>query len=94
MARRLHQSISQAVLSEQQNELLADLLKLSVACPFDQTNPQDCPLSRLRRMKMAKRSRWLHALTEEDLAYLAGYHRVCLTVKIEPGLAEGQRDPA
>jgi len=94
MAKRIHQVISHPVLGEPQNELLADLLKLSVACPFDQTNPPDCPLSPLRRMKPARRSQWLRALTQDDWSYLAGYHRVCLAVKMELGLSQSQRDPA
>jgi hypothetical protein len=94
MAKRLHQVMSHSVLGEQQNELLADLLKLSVACPFDQTNPSDCPLSQLRIMKTTKRLQWLQALKQDDLSYLAAYHRVCLTVKVESGLLQGQRDPA
>lgn len=94
MAKRLHQAIAHSVLGDQQNELLADLLKLSEACPFDETNPQDCPLSALRRMKTAKRAQWLQALREDDVSYLAAYHRVCLTIKVESELAHSQRHPA
>jgi hypothetical protein len=73
---------------EHQDELRANLLELSEACPFDQTNPGDCPLFPLRKKKPAKRLQWLNALTENDLAYLAAYHRVCLTIKVESELAK------
>jgi hypothetical protein len=63
------------------NGLPASLLKLSEACPFDQTNPEDCPLFTLRKMRPKNRSQWLSALTEDDLEFLAAYHRVCLHLK-------------
>ena len=92
MGKRLHQAITGSSLGEQQNELLANTLKLSGACPFDHTNPRDCPLYLLRNMRPAERSQWLHALTEDDLSYLAAYHRVCLTVKLGSGLAQQELD--
>ncbi len=88
MARKLHRAIVSSMPREQQHELRANLLELSKACPFDQTNPQDCPLFLLRRMRPARRLQWFHALPENDLGYLAAYHRVCLAVKVESGLAK------
>jgi hypothetical protein len=73
---------------EQQNELRASLLELSEACPFHQANPKDCPLCALRKMKPTKRLQWFDALTEDDLAYLATYHRVCLATKMDSGWAK------
>jgi hypothetical protein len=94
MAKRLHQAMPHSVLGEQQNELLADLRMLSAACPFDQTNPKDCPLSALRRMKPVKRVQWLQALTQDDLSYLAAYHRTCLFVRVNSALARSHLHPA
>jgi hypothetical protein len=71
----------------QKDELRANLLKLSEACPFHLANPKDCPLFPLRRMEPRKRLQWLNSLSEGDLAYLATYHRVCLTVKVRSRLA-------
>ncbi len=88
MAKRLHQVITGPLLGEQQNRLLAKVLPFSLACPFDQTNPQDCPLFRLRKMRPIARSRWLRALPEHDLSYLAAYHQVCLTIRVKSGLGE------
>jgi hypothetical protein len=82
-------------IHENQNELRANLLKLSDACPFHVANPQDCPLFPLRKMKSAKRLQWVNALSESDLAYLATYHRVCLRIKMESGSAKQRaRTPA
>ena len=63
---------------EQQNGLRVNCLELSGACPFDQTNPEDCPLFSLRKRKPTKRLQWFNALSESDLADLATYHRLCL----------------
>ena len=73
---------------EQKNELRAILLQLSEACPFHLANPEDCPLFPLRKREQTKRMQWFNALTESDLVYLASYHRVCLTIKVESGLAK------
>lgn len=70
-------------LRRKRNELLANLSELSKACPFHQHNPEDCPLFPLRRLNAAKRQAWFNALSEEDLAYLATYHHVCLRLKLE-----------
>ena len=75
-------------IREQKSELRANLLQLSEACPFHLTNPQDCPLFPLRKMEPKKRLQWLNSLSESDLAYVATYHRVCLTVKVESRLAQ------
>jgi len=71
----------------QRNELRANLLALSEACPFDQSNPEDCPLFPLRKMKKKERLQWCHALDEDDLAYVVAYHHVCLGIKVESTLA-------
>jgi len=60
----------------QQNELQANLLKLLEACPFDDTNPQDCPLFSLRKMRPTRRLQWFDALTEDDWGYLACTWRI------------------
>ena len=72
----------------QKDELRANLLKLSDACPFHPSNPEDCPLFPLRKAEPRKRLEWLNALSESDLAYLATYHRVCLRIKVESGPAK------
>ena len=64
--------------------LRADLLELvQNHCPFDKSNPCDCPLSRVRELNPKDRVQWFKALSEEDLAYLASYHQVCLAIKVD-----------
>jgi hypothetical protein len=65
------------------NELRANLLALSEACPFDHSNPEDCPLFKLRKKKPGERLQWFQALDEDDLVYLATYHHICLTTKVK-----------
>jgi hypothetical protein len=88
MAKQVHQAIVSSMPHEQQNELRANLSKLGEACPFDETNHQDCPLFSLREMRPTRRLQWFDALTEDDLGYLAAYHHVCFTIRVESGSAK------
>jgi hypothetical protein len=63
------------------NQMRANVLKLSEACPFHVTNPEDCPLFELRKLAPSKRLQWVKALSKDDLEYLATYHRVCIRIK-------------
>ena len=67
---------------QRRRELRASLLAVAETCPFHQSNPEDCPLFGVRKMTPPKRRQWFNALSEEDLAYLATYHHVCLTEKV------------
>ena len=69
------------------DELRAELVNLAKACPVDQCNPEDCPLFTLRQMEVEERMRWVNALEEDDLVYLATYHHVCLAIRLHCGLA-------
>jgi len=62
-------------------ELRAELRPLIEFSPVDKSNPKDCPLHLLRKAKRPQRLEWLNALDEDDLAYLAAYHHVCLHTK-------------
>ena len=76
------------VIPEQVENLRANLLKLSEACPFHLDNPEDCQLFPLRKLNARKRLQWVNALSESDLLYLTTYHRVCLKIKRKSGLAK------
>ena len=78
---------------QQKNELRANLLALSEACPSHDANPEDCPLFLLRKMKPRNRLQWLNALTDNDLVYLATYHRVCFTTKVDAAVARATAKP-
>lgn len=67
---------------------------LSRHCPFDGTNPPDCPLSGLRLLGDAERLEWLSFLSDEELDYLAAYHLCCISEKmraLEEEMAEARR---
>lgn len=72
-----------ARMSAPRKELRANLLALFEACPFDHRNPEDCPLFKLRKLKPRQRDRWFKALGEADLSFLAAYHQICLTTKVD-----------
>lgn len=72
---------------ERRSELRAHLLELIEACPFHRSNPRDCLLVSLRKMRAARRLQWFDALSEDDLDYLATYHHVCLGLKLGIQLA-------
>ena len=76
-----------SVFGHQKKELRAYFLELLDQCPCGHSNPEDCPLFRLRQASRAEQERWLDSLTNEDAAYLAAYHHVCAGTKVEPPLA-------
>jgi hypothetical protein len=55
--------------------------ELAKQCPVDHVNPVDCPLSGVRRLAARERRGWIRRLSDEELEYLATYHRCCLAVK-------------
>lgn len=83
--RKVHRTMGTAIKSKsvrKEDQLLTNLAELSKACPVHESNPEDCPLYPLRKLKPAERLRWLRALSEEDLSYLAAYHHVCLKFQL------------
>jgi hypothetical protein len=73
--------------AQRKNELRASVLCLAEACPVRNCNPADCPLYQLRKKKSAERLKWFDALSEDDLAYLAAYHDVCLNLILVQNVA-------
>jgi hypothetical protein len=69
------------VIEDRFNEARLDLVGLLVACPFNQDNPDNCPLHHLRLLPMAKRIEWLDQLADEDVLILRTNHQHCLHVK-------------
>lgn len=55
-----------------------DMVGLLVACPYNQDNPDHCPLFYVRNRPMVDRLAWLDALNEDDLKLLYSNHRHCL----------------
>lgn len=67
---------------QRKDELRASLFPLVEICPVEECNPEECPLYLLRKKKYTERLEWINALSEQDLAFLAAYHDVCLNVKL------------
>ena len=68
---------------ERKKALRDNLVALLEVCPFHRSNPEECPLFELRKMKPAQRLQWFDALAEDDLVYLATYHHICLSTKMD-----------
>jgi len=75
----------QPILPVASGELRAGLAELINICPADQCNPVDCPLFPLRKMNRHRRLLWFGALSRGDLEYLAAYHHVCMSLKLNAG---------
>jgi hypothetical protein len=71
---------------EEMKALRDSVLRLAETCPVELTNPADCPLYGVRKLKPARRLRWFDDLTGDDLAYLNGYHCICAQIKTESRL--------
>jgi hypothetical protein len=69
--------------SPEENQLQPDLQPLGERCPAARDNPTDCPLSQVRRLPVKQRQAWLSTLSDADARYLAAYHQVCLSIKME-----------
>lgn len=61
------------------------VLELVNHCPMKQENPDDCPLSGIRKLTPTKRQVWVNGLPKNDLSHLAAYHHVCLKLAFESG---------
>lgn len=59
------------------------LTSMAVACPWDGSNPRECPLAGVRRLPAYAVAKWLAGLTAEEQEYLVLYHECCLGVKGE-----------
>lgn len=75
------------------DELRAGLVGLAYCCPVDRCNPAECPLYLLRKLPPAERLLWLDSLNEADTQYLALYHKVCMTIKLEKRRSPSSPNP-
>ena len=55
--------------ADQRDQILADILNLSVACSHAECKQQFCPLHDVRKMPPAQRIDWCNMLVGEDLDY-------------------------
>jgi len=66
----------------QMTELRKALSSLAKLCPADRSNIEDCPLHNVRKLNQSQRVKWINTLNDDDLAYLAAYHHICMDVKL------------
>lgn len=65
----------------QRKQLAARVRALTVACPFAQDNPPDCPLCNIRKLPLKARIAWVSSLSPEVMEGLLEYHARCLDAK-------------
>ena len=65
----------------EREQVLSQVLHLSLACPFDDCNTSNCPLDKVRKLPLEERTEWVCSLSDEDLEYLTTYHQICLQWK-------------
>ena len=52
-----------------------------MACPFDQSNPPDCPLCQIRTQPIGERMNWVDSLSHDKLRQIVTTHLLCLEHK-------------
>jgi hypothetical protein len=57
------------------------VLGLTPACPFDQTNPPSCQLSKIRKLGLKGRFEWVEGLTLLEARAIWSNHDKCLMKK-------------
>ena len=62
----------------EREQVLAQIQHLAVTGPDANCNTPDCPLYELRKLAAEERMEWVRSLSDEDLAYMATYHQICL----------------
>jgi hypothetical protein len=67
-----------AVQSSERDRLRGYVFGLTVACPYEQDNPSDCPLCPVRQRTLPERLAWVNELTEKQLINILQYHEFCL----------------
>jgi len=68
-------------INSQRYLLHKQVFDLSVCCPFDRSNPDNCPLHTVRKMGVMERFEWLHGLSGPRLLDILAYHQRCLMRK-------------
>lgn len=63
---------------EKRRNLLKTVETLTVKCPMGHKNPAMCPLHEVRSRRRPVREQWLEKLADEDLRFIAEYHRICM----------------
>jgi hypothetical protein len=67
--------------SEDRERLKVWVVGLTMACPYDQSNPPDCPLCQIRTKPLVERLHWVESLSHEKLRLIVNTHLLCLEQK-------------
>jgi len=62
-------------------KLKSKVFELSIACPYDQGNPNDCPLCQIRKQSPKDRYAWVEQLGVEEAEQILTHHKLCLAQK-------------
>jgi len=76
------------MLHDHKELLKAQIVGLSMKCPFDGTNPCVCPLHEIRKQSLTERFLWVRKLSEEDAMNILTVHQACLLQKETTGNEE------
>ncbi len=80
------------------NDGLFDLLVgLTFNCPYDQSNPEDCPLFAIRKLSSKERFIWAKGLDADQIIGICENHWECLAEKQQAEIRrklDGQVQPA
>lgn len=61
-------------------------------CPYDQGNPEHCPLHRTRLLPMPARIHWVRTCADLNLRSIVHYHFHCIASKEKPMQAQTKPD--
>ena len=78
---------------DQKQILTSQVVGLSVACPFDGTNPCRCPLHDVRKRSLRERYAWVQSLSEAEAVTILTFHEACLLDKETTGNEESGGPP-
>ncbi|MBL4575253.1 MAG: hypothetical protein JKY51_04030, partial [Opitutaceae bacterium] len=62
-------------------KLRSGVFNLSVACPYTQGNPQECPLCKIRKRPLKDRYIWVQSLSAKKAEQILTHHKCCLEDK-------------
>ena len=61
--------------------LRANIFGLTVACPFELDNPDDCPLREIRLLSLRERKNWVYGKSVGECESIHKHHKACLQKK-------------
>ena len=61
--------------------LRANIFGLTVACPFEHDNPDDCSLHEIRLLSLRERKNWVYGKSDGECESIQRHHMACLQKK-------------